>query len=127
MKKVLTICLMVMMVTMGGSIAAEKKHSVAKTDKIVTLQNMTVEGVVEKVEKKKETGPDPKFEFKLTEEDGTVVFLPKGEIGLDQYVGKKVTVTGQGSNSEKKGKKSRMFKTITKIEKADATPAVPAK
>jgi len=127
MKKILSICLMVMMVTAVGSMAAEKKHSVAKTDKIVTLQNLTVEGVVEKVEKKKETGPDPKFEYKLTEEDGTVVFLPKGEMGLDQYVGKKVTVTGQDSNSEKKGKKIKMFKTITKIEKADATPAGKAK
>ena len=57
-------------------------------------------------------GPDAKFPFKLTDADGTVVYLPRGEV--DQYVGKKVKITGQGTYSDKGGKS---LKTITKIEK----------
>ena len=129
MNKILSICLMVTMATITGSMTADAKHMEAKhaTAKTVkpekaTLEVMTVVGTVEKIEKEKPTGPDPKYAFKLTDANGIEVFLPKGEI--DQYVGKKVKVTGRGTNADKTG--SICIKTITKIEKAEDTPAKPA-
>jgi hypothetical protein len=130
MKKILFICSVMTIVTIAGSMTAEAKHTetkhtntkTVKAEKATTLEAMTVVGTVEKVEKTNKNGPDAKFPFKLTDADGKVVYLPRGEV--DQYVGKKVKITGQGTYSDKGGKS---FKTITKIEKADAAPATPEK
>ena len=123
MKKVLLIGLMVAAVSMVGSLtvkAGEKHAKAAKADK-PTLQEMTVVGTVEKVEKQKKDGTDVKTTFKLTDADGTEVDLPKGQI--EQYVGKKVKVTGQGFIGNNNVKH---IKTITKIENADVAAVVPA-
>ena len=126
MKKMVLICSVVTAVAITGSMtakAAEHKHAAKaeKAEKALALQELTVTGTVEKIEKQKKDGPETKTTFRLTDADGTVVDLPKGEI--DQYVGKKVTVVGQGyivANGTKH------IKTITRIEKAQAAPVVPA-
>ena len=123
MKKVVLVCLMVAAVSMVGSLTAkagDKHAKTAKADK-PALQEMTVVGTVEKVEKQKKDGTDVKTTFKLTDADGTEVDLPKGQI--EQYVGKKVKVTGMGSIGANNVKH---IKTITKIENADIAAVVPA-
>ena len=126
MKKVLLICLTVTAVIIAGSMtakAAEHKHHAAqKAEAAPVLQELTVVGTVEKIEEKKQNGTGTKTVFKLTDADGTEVYLPRGQI--EQYVGKKVKVTGKGSVA---GNLGTHIKTITKIELADAAPAAPAK
>jgi hypothetical protein len=64
--------------------------------------------------------------FRLVDEAGIEVRVPKGKI--EEFVGCKVKVTGEGYTLEKKTKSMRAFKTITAIEKLQdaAIPAAPA-
>lgn len=100
----------------------EKKDEKAKSeDKELVLQEMTVTGTVTKKENKKKDGTPLMTWFRLVDESGAEVGLPKGKI--EEFVGSKVKVTGQGYTLEKKSKSLRTFKTITSIEKLEG--AVP--
>jgi len=100
----------------------EKKEKKAKAPK-APLQELTLEGKITKTEKK------GKASYVLTTADGAKVSLktPKAKkgaeapaINLEDYVDADVTLVGQGSQSEKKGKKQISLKTITSITKKDA-------
>ena len=126
MKKMLLICSVVTAVAITGSMtatAALHKHTKAeKVEKAPALQELTVTGTVEKIEKQKKGEIETKTVFRFTDADGNNVILPKGEIA--QYVGKKVTVIGQGFVA---ANGTKHIKTITRIEKAEAPPLGPVK
>ena len=108
-----------------GACAKDTSDHKAKNDKKaeqeLAVQEMTATGTVTKNEKLKKDGTPMMTWFRLVEENGAEIRLPKGEI--EGHVGQKVKVTGMGYTTEKKGKTVRAFKTITAIEKLDA-PAV---
>jgi hypothetical protein len=85
---------------------------------------MTVTGIVEKMERKKKDGTPFMTWFQLTGEDGVITHLPKGKV--EDYVGMKVTITGTGEETRKRNKTARKLETITSIEKV-AGEAPPAK
>lgn len=117
MKKVLMVGLMAVAVMLTGTMAAQAKGKAAKAPK-APLPEITVAGTVEQSQVGKKTV------YKLTDADGSVVTLPAKDAA--QYVGAKVTVTGQATTTTKKGTTTKSIKKVTKIEKADAAPVAPA-
>ncbi len=96
-------------------------------EKELTTQELTIIGTVKKMEKLKKDGSPMMTWFRLIDEAGSEVRVPKGKI--EDYVGCKVKVTGLGYTLEKKNKTARAFKTITTIEKleGESAPAAQAK
>lgn len=94
---------------------AEAKGKVAEKD--LQLQDMVVTGTVVKKENKKKDGSPLMTWFRLVDESGAEIGLPKGKI--EEFVGCKVKVTGQGYTIEKKNKSLKTFKTISAIEKLE--------
>jgi hypothetical protein len=94
-------------------------------EKELAVQEMTITGTVAKMETKKKDGTPLMTWFRLVDEAGSEVRVPKGKI--EEFVGCKVKVTGEGYTLEKKNKSMRAFKTITTIEKLQdaAVPAAP--
>ena len=90
-----------------------KKEAVAEA-----LQPMTLTGTVEKVEKMKKDGTPMMTWYTLTGDDGVVTHLPKGKV--EAFAGKKVKITGTGSETTKKGKITRKLETVASIEDAGA-------
>ena len=136
MKKVCLAGLVVLALTITGMAATANGDKAAQkekqTGKELNLQEMTITGTVDKMEKKKKDGTPMMTWFRLIDEDCKEIKVPKGKV--EEFVGCKVKVTGMGYSIEKKGKTMRAFKTITNIEKiegpAAAAPApapVPAK
>ena len=97
----------------GTDAVPEKKESATEA-----LQPMTLTGTVEKVEKLKKDGTPMMTWYTLTGEDGASTHLPKGKV--EAFVGKKVKITGTGSEETKKGKTTRRLETIASIEEAGA-------
>lgn len=127
MKKVYSIALAVLALTIAGAVAEEAAHAdktPAKHEKEQATQDMTAIGTVTKHENKKKDGSTLMTWYTLTDEEGKEVHLPKEKAG--EFVGVRVKVTGTGYITEKKGKTVRTFKTVATIEKADA-PAAPVK
>ena len=89
----------------------DKKESAAEA-----LQPMTLTGTVEKAEKMKKDGTPMMTWYTLTGDDGASTHLPKGKV--EAFVGKKVKITGTGSEVTKKGKTTRRLETIASIEEA---------
>jgi hypothetical protein len=81
------------------------------------LKEMTLTGVVEKVENKKKDGSPMMTWFTLTGEDGIVAHLPKGKV--EEFVGMKVKLVGMGFDTTKRGKPARTIETIKSIQKAE--------
>jgi hypothetical protein len=94
------------------------------TEKELAIQDMTITGTVIKMETKKKDGTPMMTWFRLVDEAGSEVRVPKGKI--EEFVGCKVKVTGEGYVLEKKTKSMRAFKTITTIEKLQDAPIAPA-
>ena len=136
MKKVCVAGLMILALAVNGMAATDKADKVVakekKADRELNLQEMTITGTVDKMEKKKKDGTPMMTWFRLIDEDCKEIKVPKGKI--EEFVGCKVKVTGMGYTIEKKGKTMRAFKTITNVEKiegpsaaAPAAAAEPAK
>ena len=125
MKKVYWIALAILAsaatVTMAEEAAAPAPKEAAKPEKELVTQDMTSVGTVTKHENKKKDGTPMMTWFNLVDEEGKEVRLPKGKV--EEFDGVKVKITGTGYTMEKKGKTVRAFKTITTIEKVEATPA----
>ena len=125
MKKSYVIALTMLAFATTGLLAAETnvppKKTAHKAEQETAVQDMTVIGVVTKFENKKKDGTPLMTWFNLVDEEGREVHLPKGKV--EEFVGVKVKISGSGYNTEKRGKPTRVLKTITTIEKAE----VPAK
>ena len=115
----------------GGQTAKPEKVKNAEPE---VLQDIVVTGVVGTSQKQTKDGKTVDV-FTLTDATGTVIPLPtprapkeKGVmavpvINLKDYVGKTVTVSGQGTEKEKKGVKKVHIRNITKVEEAVVAPA----
>jgi len=112
----------------AGKAKSEQKGDHARPE----LKDMTVSG---KIAKEDMPGRDGKTSphFVLTTADGAKVMLntrhhakegddkaAAPEIKLDEYVGKDVTVTGQGFERDRDGKKMTVIVKITKVDAAAA-------
>jgi hypothetical protein len=130
MKKSGLAVMAVMVMTTTGVWAGDAPDKTAKkgnkAEKELAVQEMTITGTVTKMETKKKDGTPMMTWFRLVDEAGSEVRVPKGKI--EEFVGCKVKVTGEGYTLEKKTKSMRAFKTITAIEKLQdaVVPAVPA-
>lgn len=124
MKKVYSLALAALVLAGSGAMAEEKAapadKPAMKPEKELAATDMTVVGTVTKHENKKKDGSPMMTWYNLVEADGKEIRLPKGKV--EEYEGAKVKVTGTGYTIEKKGKTVRAFKTITAIEKVEATP-----
>jgi hypothetical protein len=106
----------------AAPVKVEKKTPAAPVD-------LTVSGILEKVEHKKKDGTAT-WVYQIKGEDGSITRLQgKGKKGdsaveWDSWVGAKVTVVGKGRElTNKQGVKMRMIRKIVSITKADAAPA----
>ncbi len=130
MKKLGLAGMAMIVMTATGVWAGDTPDKVTKkektTEKELAVQEMTITGTVTKMETKKKDGTPMMTWFRLVDETGSEVRVPKGKI--EEFVGCKVKVTGEGYTLEKKTKSMRAFKTITAIEKLQdaAAPAAPA-
>lgn len=113
---------------------AEKKVGEAKPKAEapkVEMKEMTVEGMLSKVEGKDKEGK-PTTSLKMVTDDGTAVALPRMKAGdaaapnLENYAGSRVKIVGMGTEREAKGKKSILLKSIKTIEKVGAPAAAPS-
>ena len=100
--------------------ADAKQAKKSKTEQDTTLQEMTLTGTVQKVEKKKKDGTIMMTWFILIDAEGNEMHLPKGKV--DEFEGSMVKITGTGIVNQKKGKEIHILKTVDKVEKLD-TPA----
>lgn len=117
MIKKYVVALAVLTMTLTGMAAGDKTAP-------ATLQDMTVIGTVTKMEKLKKDGTPMMTWFRLVDDDGHEIRIPKGKI--EEFAGTKVKVIGKGQTIEKKGKSIKAIETITSIEKlADASPVQP--
>jgi hypothetical protein len=97
----------------------------------VEMKEMTVEGMLSKVEGKDKEGK-PTTTLKMVTDDGTAVALPRMKAGdaaavnLENHAGSRVKIIGMGTEREAKGKKSILLKSIKTIEKVGAPAAAPA-
>lgn len=82
-----------------------------------TLKEMTLTGVVTKLQNMKKDGTPFMTWFTLTTEDGVATHLPKGKI--EEFVGMRVRLVGMGFDTVKRGKPARTIESITSIEKLD--------
>jgi len=130
MKKLCMIGLVAMAMTLTGAQAKDeamgtaKQEKEAKTEQDANLQEVTLTGTVEKVEKKKKDGSVMMAWFVLVDEAGKQIHLPKGKV--DEFLGSKVRITGMGIVSQKKGKEVVSLKSVISVDKIEAT-ATPAK
>lgn len=119
MKKLGLVGMAMIVMTATGVWAGDTPDKAAKkeknAEKELAVQEMTITGTVTKMEKKKKDGTPMMTWFRLVDEAGNEVRVPKGKI--EEFVGCKVKVTGEGYTLEKKTKSMRAFKTITAIEK----------
>ncbi len=111
-----------------GEVKAEKKAPAPKPE----LKELTLEGVVNKIENKKKDGTVTTA-LKLVMDDGSNVMLPKGKPGkdspaasLESAIGLRVKVVGMGFEMEKKGKKVYGLRTITSAAKVEVPAAAAA-
>ena len=128
MKKICVVGLLVMTIATAGVLAGDTPGNAVKKDRNaeneLVVRDMTITGTVKKTEKMKKDGTPMMTWFRLVDENGSEVRVPKGKI--EEFVGCKVKVTGQGYTIENKNKSMRAFKTITNIEKLEgATAPVP--
>ncbi len=122
----MTVVAMAAMGVQAGDTPDKKVQKDKNAEKELVLQEMTVTGTVTKMEKKKKDGTPMMTWFRLVDDNGVEVGLPKGKI--EEFAGSKVKVTGQGYTLEKKHKSMRTLKTITAIEKLEGAAAeAPAK
>lgn len=123
MKKSCVIMVTVLALTatrlMAEETNAPSKKAAHKAEQEIALQDMTVIGIVTKSENKKKDGTPLMTWFNLVDEEGKDVHLPKGKV--EEFVGVKVKISGSGYNTEKRGRPVRVLKTITTIEKAEAS------
>jgi hypothetical protein len=127
MKNVYSIALAALVLATTAAIAGETTpadKTPAKHEKDQATQDMTVIGTVAKHENKKKDGSTMMAWYILTDDEGKEVHLPKGKI--EEFVGIKVKITGNGYITEKKRKTVRTLKSIATIEKVETAPA-PAK
>jgi hypothetical protein len=134
MSKLWMIGVGVMALSVAGAIAqGEAKQEQAPADKPrherkermpkPELKELSMEGVLQKIEQKKKDGTVA-TSLKLVTDDGTEVMLPKKAggkdapaIDMDSQVGSRVKVVGMGSESDKGGKKRCFLKSIKSMEK----------
>lgn len=129
----------------AGKVKHEKKAEGAKVEKKaegakaeqkadkpkVELKEMTVEGMLTKVEGKGKDGA-PVVSYKMATDAGVDVALPRVKAGeasavnFENFAGSRVKIVGMGAEGESKGKKRIMLKSIKTIEKvaAAAAPAI---
>lgn len=141
MKKLLVIGASVAAMMAGVAIAEEAAPAApavpavpAKVEKkapAAPMVDLTVNGVLEKVEHKKKDGTS-KAAYQIKGDDGSItklqgkVSVKKGEpaVDLEALVGAKVTVVGKGREvTNKQGIKMRMIGKIDSITKIPAPPA----
>jgi hypothetical protein len=91
---------------------AEKKAK--KNKPAVELKELVLRGTVAKQEKERKG--KMRVTYQLREQSGLKIRLPKAKgIDLDRFIGKEVTVTGKGTETERKGKKVVTLKKITEV------------
>ena len=103
----------------------ERKKRPAKP--AVELKELTLRGTIAKQEKERKG--KKLVTYQLQEQSGLKITLPKAKgIDLDQFVDQEVTVTGQGSETKRKGKKVVMLRKITDVrlvEQIEEEPEAP--
>jgi hypothetical protein len=78
------------------------------------LKELTLRGTIVRQEKEKQG--KKQVTYQLQEQSGLKVRLPKAKnIDLDEFVDREVTVSGQGTETERKGRKVVALRKITEI------------
>jgi hypothetical protein len=114
--------------------AVDKPKHERKAEQVkAELKELSLEGVIQKIEHKRKDGQIATSLTLLTD-DGTKVMLPKAGTGkavpavdLENMVGARVKIVGMGYEMERGGKKRCAIKTIKSFEKVvPVTAPVPA-
>lgn len=125
MRKSAVVVMGVVLVTVAGMALAEEATEGKKREHKVALKDMSVTGVLSKVESKDKEG-NLRVSYVVTDDAGekTRVPAPRAKAGaevavadalnLDDFVDQKVTITGKGA--ERKGKNGEMHLSLMKVD-----------